>query len=213
MPRAGRSHHRLFVAMGASTGLLAASLWVMNSLISFAVCDVPVCHNEREVITVHLDNKKNNTVPLDRIPEQLTHVTPPVKDVPNEPQLADTDEPEVADEHVEATAPPDEVTPTQDWYAIAKETAARAVDARVESEELRQEMWQQTQSVMFADTGEFDVHEPAPIIADLEFKVPVGVLGVGITIGGCFIGIPLAGIPVEQRTAGPTVIYCKDQYE
>ena len=66
---------------------------------------------------------------------------------------------------------------------------------------------------MFEDTGGFDVLTPKTIIADREFRVPVGVLGIGITIGSCFIGIPLAGIPVENRTVGPTLTYCPDIFE
>lgn len=66
---------------------------------------------------------------------------------------------------------------------------------------------------MFADTGEFEFEEPPTIIDDVKFRVPVGVLGVGVTIGGCFIGIPLAGIAVEERTVGVSIIYCKDVYE
>ena len=50
-------------------------------------------------------------------------------------------------------------------------------------------------------------------MAESKFRVPLGVLGIGLTIGGCFFGVPLAGIPVERRTAGPTVIYCADVYE
>ena len=96
---------------------------------------------------------------------------------------------------------------------MAKESAIRSTDEVLQNEESREKMWRQTRSVMFADTGVFDVHEPAPVMPDIEFRVPVGVLGLGITIGGCFIGIPLAVIPVEERTARPNVIYCKDLYE
>ena len=213
MPRAGHSHHRLFVAMGASAGLLAALLWALNSLIRFVDCDSQACLDEQAVLTVHLENKKDKTIPLDHVPERPARVPPPVEETADERQLAGTGQQEVVAEQVEVTDLSEEVAPRQDWYAIAKETAAHVADERVKKEESREHMWRQTRSVMFADTGEFDVHEPAPIIADLEFKVPVGVLGVGITIGGCFIGIPLAGIPVEERTAAPTVIYCKDRYE
>lgn len=66
---------------------------------------------------------------------------------------------------------------------------------------------------MFKGTGEFAIREPPTVIADREFRVPLGVLGIELTIGGCFFGIPLAGIPVEERTVGPTVIFCRDIYE
>src|SRR5690606_31416712 len=109
-------------------------------------------------------------------------------------------------EQDEDVDPRTNLTHDRDWFAIAEDTAKRTMADRFDQHQVRMSMWRKTGSVMFKDTGEFDIQEPATIIASREFRVPVGVLGIGITVGGCFIGIPLAGIPVDRRSAGPNLI-------
>ena len=106
-----------------------------------------------------------------------------------------------------------EQSANMDWYEIGRSSVHWTIDEYFENEETRKKMWHRTGSVMFADTGGFDFREPEPIIAAREFRRPVGVLGLGLTIGGCFFGIPLAGIPVEERGIGPNVVYCTDIFE
>jgi hypothetical protein len=50
--------------------------------------------------------------------------------------------------------------------------------------------------------------EPDPIISDLRFKPQIHVAGIGFAIGSCFIGIPIVGVPVEQRSVAITVFVC-----
>ena len=63
---------------------------------------------------------------------------------------------------------------------------------------------------MFASEGGSVLVEETPVLEDLQLSVPAGVLGIGFTIGSCFIGVPLAGLPVEERSAAITVSYCRD---
>ena len=213
MPGVGYSHHRLFLAMGVSSVLLMALLWILSVLIRFIDCDSATCVEQKDGLTIRLEVQEDETVPASRVPEHQAPLAPPAREAVEERQLTDTGEHEIDVGDDESILRSGEPSPTRDWSAVARASAAHFVNAQFEGEEVREKMWRQTGSLMFADTGEFDVHEPTPIIADREFRVPVGVLGVGITIGGCFIGIPLAGIPVEERTVGPNVIYCKDIYE
>ena len=129
------------------------------------------------------------------------------------PDISEDLIPEVPVVDVHEDALTDDPIPARDWYEIAREPVRQSIDEFFANEESRKKMWRQTGSVMFRDTGQFDFREPESIIAAREFRRPVGVLGIGLTIGGCFFGIPLAGIPVEERGVGPNVIYCTDIYE
>jgi hypothetical protein len=61
---------------------------------------------------------------------------------------------------------------------------------------------------MFEPANEFVVKEEEPVISDLRFIPRIHVVGLGVTIGSCFIGIPLAGVPVEQRTVAISLFVC-----
>jgi hypothetical protein len=63
---------------------------------------------------------------------------------------------------------------------------------------------------MFQPDDDFKVNELVPILADFNFREPVGILGLGFTIGSCFIGIPLLGVPVEERSVGITLVICRN---
>ena len=62
---------------------------------------------------------------------------------------------------------------------------------------------------MFESQNEFAVIEEGQIMANLDFIEPVGVVGVGFTLGSCFVGIPLVGVPVEERTVAIRLWYCR----
>ena len=199
--------------MGVSSVVVFALLDFLTLLVSDAVCSDAWCFDESDILTVHLVQKES---------ERISEITPPDYEIRTVPQVqqanaglrsASPARNGKDAERDEDPVPPSDLTPARDWHVIAKEAARQSVDDRFRQEEIRLSMWRNTGSVMFRDNGGFDFHEPATVIADREFRVPVGVLGIGMTIGGCFIGIPLAGIPVERRTAGPNVIYCTDIYE
>jgi hypothetical protein len=98
--------------------------------------------------------------------------------------------------------------PVKDWRAIAKSAARTTVDDRFKKEEFRASMWRQTHSIMFEPVGDFVVREEEPVISDFRFRPQIHVVGLGVTIGSCFIGIPLAGVPVEQRTVAINLVVC-----
>lgn len=209
----GPSHRRLALAMGLSAVAIFALLELL-AVIDFApLCTGAGCTAKPNYLSVRIE--RPTPVPIAEItlpeyerrelPEEQPRVAEGnrsrVNQLPSKPKLA------------EALDLPANSTPVTDWYEIARTTVSKSVDKQFKREETRASMWRSTASVMFRDTGEFDVHEPATIIAAREFRVPLGVLGIGFTIGGCFFGIPLAGIPVENRSVGPTVFYCADIYE
>lgn len=110
-----------------------------------------------------------------------------------------------------ATEPPAGSVATTDWNTLKEHAVKETVDGHWRKEHFRASMWRQTRSVMFraaSDAGA--AGEEVPLMADLDFREPAGVLGLGFTIGSCFVGIPLAGIPVEDRSAAITLFYCRE---
>lgn len=103
---------------------------------------------------------------------------------------------------------PADPQPVKDWQAIAKTVARASIGDRFRSEESRATMWRQTRSMMFEPTGEFVLKEEAPVISGFRFKPRIHVVGLGLTIGSCFIGIPIAGVPIEQRTVALNLFVC-----
>lgn len=192
--------------MVVSSAIVFALLEILALLPGDADCSGAWCADRSGFLTVHLVQEES---------EPTSEITPrddEIRTVPQEQQAIAG--PRAADAALnEGQVPSIKLAPARDWQVIAKESARQSVDDRVSQEKIRRSMWLNTGSVMFRDEGGFDFHEPATVIANREFRVPVGVLGIGMTIGGCFIGIPLAGIPVERRSAGPNVIYCTDIYE
>jgi hypothetical protein len=61
---------------------------------------------------------------------------------------------------------------------------------------------------MFEPAGDFVVREEEPVISDFRFRPQIHVVGLGLTIGSCFIGIPIVGVPVEQRTVAINLVVC-----
>jgi hypothetical protein len=47
-----------------------------------------------------------------------------------------------------------------------------------------------------------------PVLVNFRFKPESHVAGLGITVGSCFIGIPLFGIPVEERSVAIRPVVC-----
>ncbi len=213
MPSDCQSHHRLAIAVGVSSVVILVVLEILSVLIRSATCRDGWCSEERGIPTVYLRPPKPESVPDFTLPDREILPAPEVRQEVANPRFVDRAGSEQATELDEDMKPQSDLTTGKDWYAVAKETAKQTMADRYEQEEVRKSMWRQTGSVMFRDTGEFDFQEPDTIIAKSEFRIPVGVLGIGITLGGCFIGIPLAGIPVDRRSAGPNLIYCTDIYE
>ena len=97
-----------------------------------------------------------------------------------------------------------------DWQALAESSAAEFLESEATKEALREAMWRKTGSVLFKAGDDAPLNLNAQLLPDYRFRNPVGVLGLGLSFGQCFVGIPLAGIPVENRTAAITIFYCRE---
>ena len=98
--------------------------------------------------------------------------------------------------------------PEVDWQNMITETVASIGEENQEREESRALMWRKTHSVMFQSNGVFIPKQQEPIIPNFQFKPQVRVAGLGVTIGSCFIGIPIVGVPVEERTVAIRLLVC-----
>jgi hypothetical protein len=91
---------------------------------------------------------------------------------------------------------------------MAGEAAKTSVDYYFRQEESRASMWQQTRSIMFQPASDTILKDIEPLLADIRFKRRSRVIGLGINVGSCFIGIPIAGVPVEERSIGISFFIC-----
>ena len=101
----------------------------------------------------------------------------------------------------------DQLTAT-DWRNMITKSVVAIGNEKATQEASRSSMWRRTHSIMFQSDSEHVLTEQDPIIPDFRFKPQVYVAGLGITIGSCFIGIPLVGVPVEERTVAVRLFVC-----
>lgn len=97
-----------------------------------------------------------------------------------------------------------------DWTNTIANTVVSLANEKQDREEVRESMWRQTHSVMFQQTNEFVPKDERPVLANLNFKPEIHVVGLGVTIGSCFVGLPLVGVPVEERTVAIRLFVCAD---
>jgi hypothetical protein len=98
--------------------------------------------------------------------------------------------------------------PPTDWRAIAAAEARDSVADAFRQEESRALLWRRTHSVMFQPGDDFVLQDEEPLLADFRFIYRSRVVGLGLNIGRCFVGIPIAGVPVEQRSGAITIFVC-----
>ena len=208
------SNRRLIVALILASIILGAILTIPVELPS---CIDDICEIDEESITsvtiVESNDQEltNSEIvpgkPLERSitqEEQLSHSTASQSES-SENQSTDT---KPTDEVAQTTvlSATESTTTPRDWTEIARNAAASAVDDSIERETNRAQMWSQSRSVLFKPDDEVTPGEADLQLPDLRFRRRV--IGLGATIGGCFVGIPLFGIPVEERTVGVTLIFC-----
>ena len=189
--------------MGISTCAVALLLALLGSLVDF-VANIPrlsVEHGDRLTIYISKDEgePKAETMPDDQAAPSVSQN----EVVSVEPRDS---EQEIVTAHTLRL--PADSQPAKDWHAMAEEAAKTSVDEHFRNEEFRASMWRQSRSTMFQPASEFMLQEEEPIIPDFRFKPAIHVVGLGFTIGSCFIGIPLAGVPVEQRTVAISLFVC-----
>jgi len=197
------TRRRLFAAMGVSACSIAVLLALLGSLVNIVVrVSAPgIEHGERLTLYIRkgvaspksdfaVDNQSAPSLPQEQfVPTESADLEQEVANANTPKQLADTE-------------------PVRDWHAIAEGAAQASVDEFFRNEESRASMWRQSRTIMFQPASDFGVKEQDPIISDFRFKPQIHVVGLGVTIGSCFLGIPLAGVPVEQRTVAISLFVC-----
>lgn len=204
------TRHRLLTAMGISTCAVLILLVLLGKLFDIAVNYSKSGNEPADPLTVHIraggvgaEAKSDPTTD-----NQVVHSQPP--DEVESPEVADLQHEVAPREYREppVKSAPEKSPPIRDWRSIAGEASKEFVADQFRQEVSRESMWRQSYSVMFEPAGETFDTEEEPIIADLRFIPRVHVLGIGLTIGSCFIGIPILGGPVEQRTGAITLFIC-----
>jgi hypothetical protein len=194
---------RLLIAMGVSTCSIALLLAVLGSLVDFAAgVSIPRIE-DNDLLTVHVRKRERESNP------NVTTGNGAVRSLPQE-QTISSESAELPQQFASVHAPesPADLPPVKDWRAMADEAAQASVDEYVRQEESRASMWRQTRSIMFQPANDTVVKDIEPLLADIPFKRRSRVIGLGINIGSCFIGIPIAGVPVEERSIGITIFLC-----
>jgi hypothetical protein len=187
---------RLLISMGVSACFIVFALALLGPLFDFAgkVSRFDSETGAHLIVHIRKDERKQHASVTAEIESVRSVIPEPVAP----PDIAPDDSPE----------PPAVSRPVKDWHAIAGEAARASVNEYFEQEESRALMWQRTHSIMFKPENDKIVKEIEPVLSDIRFKRYSRVLGIGLNIGSCFIGIPIAGVPVEQRTAAISIFVC-----
>ena len=189
--------------MALSACLVAAVLALLGSIVDF----VPLLSGPEEIETERL-----TVVVRDAVPEPDPglaadeHVVPP----PAEEEMAASENTSDQQGPVNdnTTAPPGDGEPVIDWHALADAAVESSVAAYSSESASRMAMWRQNHAIMVKPAGSFEINEEEPVIPGFRFKPEIHVFGLGFTIGSCFIGVPLVGVPVEQRSTAITFFVC-----
>ena len=197
------TRQRLLTALVISACSVAVLLALLGMLFDFAgsISKPSIVHGEH--LTVHIRKGRGEpnsdlTTGNQAVRSSPQHAIESAEFAEFQREVAPVDSPE----------PLPDTPPVRDWHSIANEAAKAIVDEYFRQEETRAAMWRQSRSIIFQPAGDMVLKQEEPIIADIRFTPRVHVLGLGVTIGSCFIGIPIAGVPVEQRTVAITLIVC-----
>jgi len=182
---------------------VAVLLALLGTLFDFAVSvSTPsIVHGER--LTIHIRKGRGDPNSDLTTGNQTVHSSP--QDTTDSVEFAELQQ-EVTPVYSPALLA--DSLPVRDWHSIAEEAAKAIADEYFRQEETRATMWRQSRSIMFEPTGDMVLKQEEPILADIRFRPRVHILGLGVTIGSCFIGIPIAGVPVEQRSVAITLFVC-----
>jgi hypothetical protein len=184
------TRNRLLAAMGIASGLAALLLALPAPLIDIA-SGIPQANLS---LSVQIRNNETELTPPLLPPEALVEKEP----LTSPPAIVPTNVPEPIVEPVPAT----------DWRAVAGAAAKASVDDYIQNEEARASLWRGSHSVMFQPGEQIVLLDEEPLLADFQFVHRSRVIGLGLNIGSCFFGIPIAGVPVEQRSGAITIFVC-----
>lgn len=180
--------------MGVSACSVALLLAFLGSLVDFKASISKPSDEHGQRLTIHIRKGMDNQ-PVPSLPQEKI-------------ELAESGDLQQQAETVYSPQLPPDSQPAEDWRVIAEQAAKASVDERFRNEETRKSMWRQSRSIMFQPTSDFLVKEEEPIIAGFRFRPQIHVVGLGVTIGSCFIGVPLVGVPVEERTVAISLFVC-----
>jgi hypothetical protein len=191
------------VAISISTCAVAALLAVLGYVLEHSRGAFTSGTQSDQSLTVQIRSAERETMPL---------VSSAAAALQSRPQDAVPSE-NSTDLHQEAAStgaakPRKDTRLAPDWRAMADVAATTSANEYFRKEGLRESMWRQSHSIMFEPADVPVTISSGPIIADLRFKHRSRVVGLGVNVGACFFGIPLLGVPVEQRTIAINVIVC-----
>ncbi len=197
------TRHRLLATMAVSACFVAALLALIGSFVDlvFEVAASDQYSGNRLTVMV----RDNEDEPKAAVTEDEQVLPSAVKQESPARDDASWQKHAVTEARAE---PPVDSRPVRDWHAMAEDVARSSVAGLFEDRETRMAQWRQSHAIMFRPTGDFDVKEEEPLIPDFRFRPEIHVVGLGLTIGSCFIGIPLAEVPVEQRSVAITLFVC-----
>lgn len=197
------TRHRLYTAMGISSISIAVMLVFLGSLVELAGrASVPKAEPVGGLtVLIKMRDTEPDTEPLAEVVVRPSPMPPATASA----EAVDRPAPAAAPAEPELPADP---APARDWDAITRTVARASVDDYFRNRESRASLWRETRSVMFEPVDELLAQEEAPVLSGLRFKPEIHVFGLGVTVGSCFIGIPLLGVPVEQRTVAINLFVC-----
>lgn len=200
------SHKRLLTAMGISSccvGLLFA--W-LGPLVDFDLTTSLLGLEREDSLTVHIRKSEPRKDSSHTTANEPVRLPPPEQKAPDSIAEVQRERPPV-DSPKQAV----ELHPDKDWHAIAKEVV-RTIDAsNSRQEESRAYMWQRSRSIMFEPEDDIVLIDEEPLLSDIRFIQRSRVLGLGFNFGSCFFGIPIAGVPVENRSVAVTLFVCSSE--
>lgn len=204
------TRHRLLIAMCISACSIAVLLALFDLLVDLSVSISKSNIELGEGLTVHIkkvESEKNSEITIDdKAVRSLPRAEIDSADFPDRQQdIALNDFPELT---IEPDSVPTHPQPTIDWRATADEVAKASIDEYFRQEESRASNWRRTRSIMFQSVGDTVAKDTEPLFSDIRFKQYSRVLGIGINIGSCFIGVPIVGVPVEKRSADINIFVC-----
>jgi hypothetical protein len=197
------TRNRLLTAMAISTCFVALLLGSLGLFADFESNISKPGIEHRDTLIVHI--KKGEP----KEDSEITTFKKSLRSIPRDQETPDV----IADVQrdvplVDSSEPPAESQPKKDWHAIAKEVAKASIARNLRQEESRASMWRQSHSNMFQSADDMIVMDEEPLLSDIRFIQRSRVLGLGFNFGSCFFGIPIAGVPVEDRSIGPTIFVC-----
>lgn len=189
--------------MGVAAGLMSITVALLEVFLDFDVSTTKRSSTQEQSLTVHLRQNNADSKPERVSGEQGDDLQ--LREIVSVAEISTA--PEDATSVIPPESQPDERLAT-DWRKLITDSVTAIEDEKVRQEVSRSAMWRQSYSIMFQPESEQVLREQDPVIPNFRFKPQVHVAGLGITLGSCFIGIPIVGVPVGDRTVAISLFVC-----